>query len=139
MCSSRRSWDMTQERVFLEQLVGQRSNFLLVFYSLVIAGAVSSRQQIHLQCILLLGFFITLLTSLSVYRAHRKSDLAIRRLFKTTGHPAATINDLCNKLPLLKRGFSARWAAGWVIPLICTLSLLVGLGCSCYPRVLHPQ
>lgn len=44
-------WDMSQERAFIENLLGQRFNFFLVFFSLTVAGSVNAKAQIHLQII----------------------------------------------------------------------------------------
>ena len=44
--------DLSQEREFMENLLNQRFNFLLVFFSLVIAGALAARS--HDQAVLVL-------------------------------------------------------------------------------------
>ena len=36
------NWDMSQERAFLENLLSQRFNFFLVFFSLVVAGVLAA-------------------------------------------------------------------------------------------------
>ena len=36
-------WDISQERAFIETLLGQRFNFFLVFFALISAGALNAR------------------------------------------------------------------------------------------------
>ena len=54
-------WDMSQERVFIENLLNQQFSFFLVVFSIVLAGALNSRAQFHLQIVLSMGSVVIVL------------------------------------------------------------------------------
>jgi len=112
-------WDMSQERAFMENLLGQRFNFFLIFFSLVIAGALNARSQVHLNIVLPLGNLICWLLSLVLFRSQRKLDLILKKLLADETHPASIIDMGAN-------GISMRKLIGYVIPIICCSALTVG-------------
>ena len=61
-------WDMSQERMLTEQIVGLRFNFFLVFISVVVAGAVNAKVQWHLLLVLIIGAIISFVLTLALYR-----------------------------------------------------------------------
>lgn len=112
-------WDMSQERAFLENLLGQRFNFLLVFFSIVVAGAVQARELPVLQALVLtLGTFILLCLLLVIGRAQQKLDIILGLLFQNANHPAKISNDLAS-------GGSKRRLIGYVVPRICFCTLAI--------------
>ena len=85
-------WTMSQEREFMEHMVGQRFNFLVLIYSVIVAGALNSNQQSHMQIILGVGFVITFLVSYTVFRVYRKHDILCSTLFRMRGAKAKAKN-----------------------------------------------
>ncbi len=116
------SWSKSDERVFIENLLCTRFNFFLVFFSLVIGGAISTSDQIYFKIILCLGVIIIIPFSLTIARAQKKLDVNLEELFSTEGHPVKIYNDLCRgSFPPSMR----QWIGYW-IPIICSLVLLIG-------------
>jgi len=112
-------WDMSQERAFVENLLGQRFNFLLVFYSIFVAGAVQARESHLLQAIVLsLGAIVSFCLMLAVRRAQEKLDVILLLLFSDPTHPATIANNRAT-------GKSRRKMVGYVVPTICCMSLAV--------------
>ena len=114
-------WDISQERAFLETLLGQRFNFLLVFFSISIAGAVNAREVATLQAIVLsVGTVITLLLAMAIFRAQEKLDIALKIIFdEDPSHPASILTSRARK------GGSRRKIVGYGVPVICTATLFV--------------
>ena len=117
-------WDMSQERAFIENLLGQRFNFFLVFFSLVIAGSVNSRTQLHLQIVLGIGTAICVLLATTLARSQEKLDLILDDLFSDPSHPVTIINKRA------KPSGSRRKVISSVIPRLCCSLLLVGFVCA---------
>jgi hypothetical protein len=113
------SWDMSDEREFIENLLNQRFNFFLIFYSLVLLAALGAKADSHLRFIIWFGFFICILLAWTIWRAQQKVDAALTKHLFKSAHPAHTLNDEV-------KGPSARWVLGYLIPPLCTLTLLVG-------------
>lgn len=119
------AWDMSQERAFLENLVGTRFNFLLVLFSVIVAAAAASSGVAWQASILGGGAVLCALVALTVYRAHVKLDQTLKLLHATPEHPVAVIGARVDALG--RRGlFRVTQLVGCVIPLVCTLSLLAG-------------
>ncbi len=113
-------WSMSDERAFIENLLCSRFNFFLVFFSLVLAGAVSTSDPKHFKIMLTLGAAISIPFALTIARAQRKLDIALdKHLFLKDGHPAKVLNDECG-------GPSMRKWIGYWIPLVCCLALVIG-------------
>jgi hypothetical protein len=111
-------WDVSQERAFIETLVNQRFNFFLIFFSLVIAGAVNAKVQQHLNAILIVGSIVCCLLARVLWRVQKKLNLILGELHKSETHPAGVINKSAG-------GGSARNLIGYVIPLICCTVLIL--------------
>jgi len=124
-------WDMSQERAFIENLLGQRFNFFLVFFSLVIAGSVNSKTQLHLQIILGIGATICVLLATTLARSQEKLDLILNDLYSDPSHPVTIINKRA------KPSGSRRKVISSVIPRLCCLLLLAGFVCA-LAGTLHP-
>lgn len=113
-------WDMSQERVFIENLLNQRFSFFLVVFSLVIAGAINSKTQLHLRIVLTLGAIVTTLFAAVLGRSQEKLDLIPSDLFSDPTHPAAIIDRRATE------GGSRRRLIGIWIPRICCVALIAG-------------
>lgn len=114
-------WDMSQERVFIEQLLNQRFHFFLVIFSLVIAGAINSKQQLHLQVILTIGLSVEFLLANLLARSQEKLDLILQDLLSDPTHPAAIIDARATK------GGSRRRLVGVWIPRLCCYILAAAM------------
>lgn len=112
-------WDMSQERVFMEQLLNQRFNFFLAIFTLVIAGSVNAKQQLHLHVILWLGFAIELALASLLARSQEKLDLTLEDLFSDPSHPVTIINGRA------KLGGSRRRLVGIWVPRVCCVILFI--------------
>jgi hypothetical protein len=126
-------WDMSQERAFVENLLGQRFNFFLVFFSVVLAGSVNAKTQIQLQILLGIGSAVSLLFASVLGRSQEKLDLILDDLFDDDSHPATIINNRAKK-----SGSRRRWI-GVAIPRVCCAILILGfilslLGCLRAPN-----
>ncbi len=113
-------WDMSQERAFIENLLGQRFNFFLIFFSLVVAGALNAKSQLHFQIVLTIGGIICGLFAQVLARSQQKLDLILDDLFQDSTHPARIIDDRAKP----KRG--KRKIIGILIPQICVSVLVMG-------------
>ena len=130
------TWTYSHEREFIENLLCTRFNFFLVFYSLVIAGFVTTTKECYQPIILILGTIISILLAFTIYRSHIKLDILLNDCLKfrdpISKHPAAEIERICNaRHPWFKRLFSVRWIIGWFIPLICCVTLILAAVFSC--------
>ncbi len=89
-------WDMSQERVFIETLLNQRFNYLIVFFSVVIAGAINTGNELHFKIILTIGALVSYLLFSSLQRSKVKLDLIIEDLKSDPSHPVKVIDFLAN-------------------------------------------
>lgn len=85
-------WDMSQERVFIENLLARRFNFFLVFFSIVLAGSMNVKTQAQLQIVLGIGSIICVLFAMVLARSQEKLDLILQDLFSDESHPATIID-----------------------------------------------
>jgi hypothetical protein len=114
-------WDMSQERQFIENLLSQRFNYFLLFYSITIAGFVNSKNLFYAQAILTFGAVIVFLFASVLQRSQQKLDIILTDLFKDESHPAKIIDDLAGGSKGSKRRIIGYW-----IPLICSWTLIIG-------------
>jgi hypothetical protein len=119
------SWDLSQERAFIENLFCQRFNFFIVIFSLVVAGAAAANTQPKLIIILWIGFVLCILLSLAIYRIYVKLIEILRSLHSIEGHPVAQSGVAVKDLGF--RGlFGVNAIIGIIIPVICCLALFIG-------------
>jgi len=126
------SWSMSQERKFIENLLCQRFNFFIVFYSIIIAGSLTSKSQTHLVVILTLGSVILTFFATTLFRVQHKLDLILTEIFEIPTHPATEIKNLAENtetMPWYARFIasgSRRKFIGYIIPAFCVFSLILG-------------
>jgi hypothetical protein len=113
------TWDMSQERAFMETLLNQRLNFFLVFFAAVVAGTLSATELIQVRVLLTIGLLIGLLMFLSILRADIKLSLIIRYLRRDRTHPVRIIDRMAGP-PSLRRWLTVG------VPVICTALLVAG-------------
>lgn len=110
---------MVEERDFSENLLCTRFNFFLIFFSLVVGGAISTSDPLYFKIVLCLGATISFLLALTIARIQKKLDIILEDLFKTEDHVMKIINDRCT-------GISMRKLIGYWIPTICCSVLILG-------------
>ncbi|MEX2213630.1 MAG: hypothetical protein WD768_05855 [Phycisphaeraceae bacterium] len=113
---------MRQYQEYLENLLNTRLNFFLVFFGLVIGGAMSSENPLKLRLMLTIGTLVTLPVALAIARAQLKMELAFNEARKDLDDPLRIIDDMANgRFPPSMR----KWIGYWV-PLLCVLVLIAG-------------
>jgi hypothetical protein len=119
------SWDMSQERAFMENLFCQRFNFLLILFTVVLAGAASATTQTKQTAVLGVGCVFCGLISLTVYRNYVKLMAILKLLHGMSGHPVAIIG-MSVKQKGLRGLFGVNPIIGILIPFLCTSTLILG-------------
>jgi len=92
-------WDMSKERERIDNLLGQRINFLLVFFALALMvnghwmHAFTTDTQLT-NGILGVGATVSLLPALSIGRLQKRLDAILTQVHAVTTHPAfvASVN-----------------------------------------------
>jgi hypothetical protein len=136
--SSDDEWNLSKERAFIEDILCQRFNFLLVFYSLILAGAFTAASPRYVSLALTLGTCITLPLAVTIARVQHRLDCIIEHLDKQ--HPAEMTKGWTREKepPLIWRFFAKESKRQWIgywIPLLLALSLLLG-ACLAWIEVL---
>lgn len=120
----REEWSFSQEREFIENLLNQRFNFLLVLFSLFFAAGATLDFDRSSGMVMLVGAAVSLLISATIFRAHVKHRWLMKRVYLTADHPARWAEDHTRKMGWKALG-SVGSLIGWILPLICTLFLAV--------------
>ncbi len=120
------TWDLSQERVFYENLLARRFDFFLVIFSLVVAGAVTADTKGELVSVLIVGLVLSLLMGFAVYRIFTKVIMILRILHRTDGHPVK-IMGIKTKEAKWPLSFPVNDIFGYIVPIFCNLVLFVGL------------
>lgn len=90
-------WTLSQERVFMEDLVYKRLTLFLTISAALITGAISLRESPLIATILLFGGTVLCwLLQQTVHRAQLKLDIILQILFADPTHPTGKVNDLFN-------------------------------------------
>ena len=122
-------WSFSDEREHMEDLFCQRLNFLLVVYSLIVAGLVATSDRYLFIGILCAGILITLLMGLSLWRACSKLLVMLAICYRIENHPVGFVDCETSARGALFRGVRVNHMLGYWIPAICTLSLAGALVC----------
>lgn len=130
------SWDLSQERQFMENLLCQRFNFFIVLFSLVIAGAASANTQPKLVAILWIGFTLCSLVGLTVYRNFVKLIWILRELHAVPGHPVRVAGEGVRAKYGARALFGVNPIIGIVMPVACSTLLLIGAIAAMNERIL---
>jgi len=107
----------------MEDLLNKRFNWFMVFYSIVVVGALQAKQPFVLQAMLIVGAGICGLLTLTLIRAQRKLNIILKHLGKLPSHPVSITN---RAMGTFERRLTMRRIIGYVIPPICTLTLIAG-------------
>jgi membrane associated rhomboid family serine protease len=128
----RKSERLCEEREFAEDLVCRRLHFLLIFFAAVVVGVVQVRvSPILTLMVLAVGAVVSVLLALALFRVHAKMSLLFDALPEK--YAANVVHRLCNakyKGDFLGRGCSRRRLIGYVIPVICCATLVIGAFCT---------
>lgn len=118
-------WDMSQERAFIETLMTQRLNFLLLVVAVILGAGISADQYWQAAVILWTGTLVSAPLAAGVYRSHAKLSIILDDiLFQDPEHPAAVIERLARQKRLAVG--SVRRALGVWLPLGCLIATGVG-------------
>jgi len=117
-------WGMSDERVFMENLLTQRLHFFVILYSLILNCWLNAKAQWQLRLIFTLGFVICFLLGLALARYQQRVNSILESLERD--YPEHPLN-ISNKAigDRIKRG-----SIGWIIPIVCCTSLLAGMVCA---------
>jgi hypothetical protein len=113
-------WDMSQERVFVFTLVNQRLQFLILFCSIVVAGAINAQSQGGVQFVLILGAIISWLFSAVIIRTQARLTTVLNIIEQDPTHPY-TIVTLQTKQKYRIQPF-----VSYIIPVLCSITLTIG-------------
>lgn len=75
-------WNFFDERKHVEDLLCQRFNFLILAFSLFITAFSTINGETNKLIILIIGFIVILLISLTIIRAYYKLDVNLKILYK---------------------------------------------------------
>jgi len=112
-------WDMSQERQLTENLVGLRFNFFIVFFSVLLAGAIDAKTQLDMQLVLSIGSLISSIFTMALLRTSRRLDIILNILKRDSTHPYTIVSQRIG-------GQSVRRILWRMLPTICTALVCIG-------------
>ncbi|NQZ80853.1 MAG: hypothetical protein HRT52_07530 [Colwellia sp.] len=113
-------WDMSQERVFVFTLVNQRLQFLILFCSIVVAGAINTQSQEGMQFILILGAIISWLFGAVIVRTQTRLTTVLNIIEQDPTHPYTLVT------LQTKQKYRIQPLVSYIIPAICSITLTIG-------------
>lgn len=113
-------WDMSQERVFVFTLVNQRLQFLILFCSIVVAGAINTQSQEGMQFILILGAIISWLFGAVIVRTQTRLTTVLNIIEQDPTHPYTIVT------LQTKQKYRIQPLVSYIIPAICSITLTIG-------------
>ncbi|WP_455217996.1 hypothetical protein [Kaarinaea lacus] len=113
-------WDMSQERIFIYTLLNQRLQFLIVFFSIVVAGAINATSQERIEIILIFGTMISWLLGITIVRTQARLTKILNILAQDPGHPFTVVTQETKQKHRIQPLIS------YIIPAICATSLTLG-------------
>jgi hypothetical protein len=129
-------WNFYTEREFIENLMANRFNCLLVVYSLFLMAFVTTPGKINKIIVLILGLIITILVGLTLYRICVKLIINLKILHDLEEDQAIPFID--KEVAAMKHRAlgNVNWIIGLIIPCIFVLSfglliVLVSTGLWC--------
>jgi sulfite exporter TauE/SafE len=113
-------WDLSQERMFIENLLGQRITFMLVFVGLVANAAVQVRAAAEISAaIIIFGMILCYLIAGAIWRSQQKLDIIIQLIKMDVDHPLTVVDSLAGP-------DSRRKIIGAMLPWVCIGLLFCG-------------
>jgi len=113
-------WDMSQERVFVFTLVNQRLQFLILFCSIVVAGAINAQSQGRVQFVLILGAIIAWLFSAVIIQTQARLTAVLNIIEQDPTHPYTIVT------LQTKQKYRIQPLVSYLIPVICSITLTIG-------------
>jgi len=113
-------WDISQERVFVFTLVNQRLQFLILFFSIVVAGAINTQSLAHMQFVLILGAIISWLFSAVIVQTQTRLTSILNIIEEDPTHPYTIVTTRTGQKQRIQPLVS------YIIPVICSLTLTIG-------------
>jgi len=113
-------WDMSQERVFVFTLVNQRLQFLILFCSIVVAGAINAQSQGRVQFVLILGAIIAWLFSAVIIQTQARLTAVLNIIEQDPTHPYTIVTSQT------KQKYRIQPLVSYLIPVICSITLTIG-------------
>lgn len=110
-------WDISKERAFIEGLVGQRFNFFLIFFSLVLNGFVNAKTHLQLVVVLTAGAIVCSMIAYTLALAQWKLNRILTKL--PHQHP---FHEISREV----YDWSGRDWIGYIIPIACSIALVIG-------------
>lgn len=118
------TWNFYDEREFIENLLSQRFNYLLLVYSLFITAFAAIDGKENKLIILGTGIALNFLISLTIYRGYVKLDVNLKILHSLwDDHVFPIIRKETNARKF--RLFDVNPFIGIYIPLLCIISLII--------------
>jgi hypothetical protein len=96
--------NFNEERAFTENLLNQRISFFLIFFAIVIAGAVLVKSKIFFLVILFLGVVISWVLSVTIFVTAKKLQSMEKKHY----------------------GLVVRWLTGYFLPVFCSSLITLG-------------
>ena len=119
-----------EERMFIENLVNQRFNFLMILFGLILATSYQIDNPLYLDMILIISFFVLSSLSITIFRAQVKLDYSLDWIFKNIlDHAATQIHENV-------KGISVRKLIGYHLPFIFSVICYIILILSLYTSIL---
>ena len=88
------AWTWSEEREFVENVINQRFNFLLVLFAFILTAATQVNSEFQLQVLLWLGVLTVVPVSVTIAAASSALEGIFRELFKDASHPATQSHPL---------------------------------------------
>jgi hypothetical protein len=115
---------LDDERKYIEELLNDRFNFFMLFFSIIAAGAAATTSQVLFRWILTIGSLVSWFLAMTIYRCFYKQRLLWHLLEETNKNHAAIWAHAQAKGRRMSL-FSVIWILGWFIPMVCTISISI--------------
>jgi len=113
------AWTWSEEREFVENVINQRFNFLLVLFAFILTAATQANSELQLQVLLWLGVLTVVPVSVTIAAASSALEGIFRELYKDASHPVTQSQPT---FPFPR----ARLLIGYVVPAVCSLTMIAG-------------
>lgn len=120
-------WTFYNERAFIENLFSERFNYLLIVYSLIVTAFSTVQDKNNKLIILCLGFIVTSLISLTIYRIYIKLDITLKILHSLEKNHVFPIIQKETKAKGWKAFKNVNPLIGIIIPCFFVLSFIIGI------------
>jgi hypothetical protein len=95
--TSHKEWTLSQERIFMEELVYKRLTLFLTISGALITGVISLREEPLVALALSsIGTILCWVLQQTVHRAQLKLDIILQILFADDTHPTGRVNNIYN-------------------------------------------